>query len=268
VILRPGVDPGYRRWTHAQGRAYFLALPKWKLLRKLKMRWQITQTTRRCPYNCSFCIAPRELGRGNRLQSIDSTITDIKYQQELVGTKYFFIVDNHFTIDWERTEKLLSRIIEEKINWCCICFTRLEVARDEELLRLLKKAQVNTLYMGLESFDDGVLKLLNKAQTGENLKKALKTIKAHGLRVFDSFVLGCGGDTVETIRAAIDAAVEEDVDYVALFPLSGYTEIPPPGHSLEPVLHSNLGPAGRHLRELPAEEHEAQHLATGGQSGL
>tara|TARA_B100000315_G_scaffold217845_1_gene218747 strand:- start:2849 stop:4381 length:1533 start_codon:yes stop_codon:yes gene_type:complete len=206
----------------------YLNWPKWKLLRKLKMRWQIIQTTRGCPYNCSFCIAPRELGRGYRLRSIDSVIADIRYQQKLVGTKYFFIVDNHFTIDRERTKKLLSRIIEEKIKWYGICFTRLEVARDEELLRLLKKAQVNTLYMGLESFDDNVLNLLNKAQTGEDLRKALKTIRAHGLRVLGSFVLGCDVDTVESIRATIDAAVEEDVDYVALFPLSGYPEIDSP----------------------------------------
>jgi radical SAM superfamily enzyme YgiQ (UPF0313 family) len=202
----------------------YLNWPKWKLLKQLKMRWQVLQTTRGCPYDCSFCIAPRELGRGYRLRSIDSVIADIKYQQKLVGTKYFFMVDNHFTVNRERTKELLNRIIEEKIDWYGICFTRMEVARDEELLALLKKAQVNTLYMGLESFDDRVLKLLNKAQTSEGLKKSLQRIKAHKLRVLGSFVLGSDADTVGSIRATIDAAIEADVDYVALFPLSGYPE--------------------------------------------
>ena len=197
---------------------------KFKLLRNLKMRWQVLQTTRGCPYDCSFCIAPRELGRGYRIRSIDGVIADIKYQQKLVGTKYFFMVDNHFTINRDRTKELLNRIIEEKIDWYGIVFTRLEVARDEELLALLKKAQVNTLYMGLESFDDKVLKLLNKKQTGEGIRKALKTIKKHNLRVLGSFVLGSDDDTVESIRGTIDAAIEADVDYVALFPLSGYPE--------------------------------------------
>ncbi|MFQ5872340.1 MAG: B12-binding domain-containing radical SAM protein, partial [Dehalococcoidia bacterium] len=201
---------------------------KLKLLRNLKMRWQVLQTSRGCPYDCSFCIAPRELGRGYRLRSIDSVIADIKYQQKLVGTKYFFIVDNHFTIKRDRTKELLNRIIEEKVDWYGICFTRLEVARDEELLSLLKKAQVNTLYIGLESFDNKVLKLLNKKQSGDGIRKALKTIKAHKLRVLGSFVLGSDEDTVESIRATIGSAIEEDLDYIALFPLSGYPEINAP----------------------------------------
>ena len=197
---------------------------KLKLLKHKKMRWQVLQTTRGCPYDCSFCIAPRELGRGYRVRSIDSVIADIKYQQKLVGTKYFFLVDNHFTVKRERTKELLNRIIEEEINWYGICFTRLEVARDEELLALLKKAQVNTLYIGLESFDNKVLKLLNKQQNQNGIRKALQTIKSHKLRVLGSFVMGSDEDTVETLRGTIDAAIEEDVDYIALFPLSGYPE--------------------------------------------
>ena len=202
----------------------YMDWPKWKLIWKKRMRWQLLQTTRGCPYDCSFCIAPRELGRGYRLRSVDSVIADIKYQQELVGTKYFFIVDNHFTVNRDRTKELLNRVIEEGIDWYAICFTRLEVARDEETLRLLKKAQVNTLYIGLESFDNGVLKLLNKKQTHDGIKKSLTKIKAHGLRVLGSFVLGSDEDTVESIRATFDAAIEADLDYVALFPLSGYPE--------------------------------------------
>ena len=202
----------------------YLDWPRWKLLKHKKMRWQVLQTSRGCPYDCSFCIAPRELGRGYRLRSIDNIIADIKYQQKLVGTKYFFIVDNHFTVKRDRTKELLNRIIEEKIDWYGICFTRLEVARDEELLALLKKAQVNTLYIGLESFDNKVLKLLNKQQSQDGIRKSLRTIKSHKLRVLGSFVLGSDEDTVESIRGTIDAAIEEDIDYMALFPLSGYPE--------------------------------------------
>ena len=211
----------------------YMNWPRWKLLKNLKMRWQLLQTTRGCPYDCSFCIAPRELGRGYRLRSIDSIIEDIKYQQKLVGSKYFFIVDNHFTVKRDRTKELLNRIIEEKIDWYGICFTRMEVARDEELLTLLKKAQINTLYMGLESFDNNVLKILNKAQTQEGLRKSLAAIKAHKLRVLGSFVMGSDEDTVESIRATIDAAMEVDIDYVALFPLSGYPELNSPNIPIE-----------------------------------
>lgn len=194
---------------------------KLKLPRNLRIRWQLIQTSRGCPFDCTFCIAPRELGRGYRLRSI---IQDIKYQQNLVGAKNFFIVDNHFTVNPERTKELLTRIIDEGIKWNAICFSRLEVARDEEVFRLLKKANINTLYIGLESFDNKVLKLLNKKQTTDAITKSLKIIKKHGLWVLGSFVLGSDEDTVDSIRAKIDAAIENDIDLVALFPLTGYPE--------------------------------------------
>ncbi len=199
----------------------------WGFFKRLlhgRVRLQVLQTSRGCPYDCSFCIAPRELGRGYRLRSIDSVIADIKYQMKLVGCRRFFVVDNHFTVNRARAKELLNRVIKERINWSATCFTRLEVAQDEELLALLKKAKVNTLYLGLESFDNRVLKLLNKKQTGEKVRKALRVIRAHGIRPLGSFVLGSDEDTVESIRNTIDAAIEEDLEYMVLFPLSGYPE--------------------------------------------
>jgi len=199
----------------------------WGLVKRLlhwRVRLQVLQTSRGCPYDCSFCIAPRELGRGYRIRSIDSVIADIKYQIKMVGCRRFFVVDNHFTVNRGRAKELLNRIIKERINWSATCFTRLEVAQDDELLALLKKAKVNTLYLGLESFDNHVLKLLNKKQTGEKVRKALRKIRAHGIRPLGSFVMGSDEDTVESIRGTIDAAIEEDLEYMVLFPLSGYPE--------------------------------------------
>jgi len=53
-----------------------------KLLMKQRMRFQLLQTSRGCPFACTFCIATRELGQGYRMRSVDSVIADIKYQAE------------------------------------------------------------------------------------------------------------------------------------------------------------------------------------------
>lgn len=42
------------------------------------------------------------------------------------------------------------------------------------------------------------------------------------------FALGTDEDTVDSIRATIDTAIEEDIDLVALFPLTGYPEVNSP----------------------------------------
>ena len=48
------------------------------------------------------------------------------------------------------------------------------------MLRLLKQAKIGNLYIGLESFDDNVLKLLNKQQYRESIEKAVKKISPLG----------------------------------------------------------------------------------------
>jgi len=202
----------------------YTKVSKLTLLRRLMTRWNVLQTSRGCPFDCAFCIAPRELGRGYRVRDIESVIADIKYQRALTGCRRFFIVDNHFTVNARRTKALLSRIIEERLDWEALCFTRIEVARDPEMLDLLRQAGINTLYIGMESFDDAVLKLLNKSQTRESIRRAIETIHAHGLRVLGSFVLGSDSETVQTIRATVDLAIALDIEYAAFFPLSGYPE--------------------------------------------
>ena len=202
----------------------YLAWPLLKRLLHQRMRMQVLQTSRGCPYDCSFCITPRELGRGYRLREIDNVIADIKYQINLVGARRFFIVDNLFTANRERTKKLLNRIIDEKIEWSATCFARIEVARDEELLALLWKARIRVLYLGLESFDDHTLRAFNKHQTAADIRQSLQRIRAHGLKALGSFIVGSDVDTVETIRGTADAAIAEDLEYLVLFPLHGFPE--------------------------------------------
>ena len=204
---------GYMSWMNS-----------FKLLRHRRIVWNVLQTSRGCPFDCSFCIAPSELGRGYRMRDIETVVADIKYQRELTGRRRFFLVDNHFTVNRERTKALMQRIIEEDIDWEGICFTRVEVARDTELLRLMRRAGMRTLYIGVESFNDTILKLLNKKAPREGTIQSIRAIKAEGLRVLGSFVLGTDAETVESIRATIDNAIDLELDLVALFPLSAYPE--------------------------------------------
>jgi anaerobic magnesium-protoporphyrin IX monomethyl ester cyclase len=204
---------GFKKWTN-----------KWKLLLQRKIYWNILQTSRGCPFNCSFCIAPRDIGRAYRKRDIEAVVEDIRYQRELTGRKRLFVVDNHFTVNPKRTKQLLRRIIKEKLNWGAVCFTRIEVAKDEEMLRLMKEAGVIMLFIGLESFDSGVLELLNKGAPKEGIPEDIARVRSHGINVLGSFVLSSDSDSVATIRKTIDSAIELDLDLVTLFPLSGYPE--------------------------------------------
>jgi len=193
-----------------------------KLLLEKRFRLLALQTSRGCPFNCSFCPAAGMFGRGYRMRSIDSVIKDIKYQLEFSKGGNFIIVDNNFTANKERTKALLTRIIDEKINAFFAAFVRLDVAEDEELLKLLHKAGVLMLYIGFESINDETLNKYNKKQTLSDIKKAVSVIQKHKIDILASFVLGADDDTKETVRETANFAISSNFAGLYMFCLGEY----------------------------------------------
>ena len=60
-------------------------------------------------------------------------------------------------------------------------------------LERLKKLKLHTLYMGLESGDDGILKFVKKGETAEEMIQATKLAQNVGLRMCVFALLGIGG---------------------------------------------------------------------------
>lgn len=178
---------------------------------------QILQTSRGCPNKCSFCFGRVELGNKYRMRSIESIILDIKNKIKILKTTWFYVVDNEFTINRKRTRELLNRLIEEfggKLQ--LLIFARIEIYRDEELLKLMKKAGVYRIYLGIESVNDHSLKEYNKSQTLDDIKKSIQTIYAHGLEIFASLVLGSDQDTRQSIRDTFTFLVEYKVHAICV----------------------------------------------------
>jgi radical SAM superfamily enzyme YgiQ (UPF0313 family) len=186
---------------------------QWKLiLTRRKIRWICLQATRGCPFSCNFCVAPVMYGRGYRMRTIDSVITDIK--DKLRYGNYFLFVDNYFTANRKYTKELLRRMIAEGIEGTFSGFTRCEATEDAELMALLKQAGFQTMYMGAESLSDEVLIRLNKHQTIEKVRRAIETIKSHGMMVTITFQAGNDDDDRFAVQRAVDFGLEHDVDGV------------------------------------------------------
>lgn len=181
---------------------------------------QVIQTSRGCPFNCKFCVAPEELGTGYRTKSITTVLKDI--ENGIAGTKNrsFMIVDNEFTIKRKRTEELLKAIIgkyDDSLN--LIVFARTEIGRQPEILKLMKKAGVKMLFLGIESVNEETLNFYRKRQTLEEIKRNVKHIHDAGINTMGSTILGSDYDTPGKIRNSADFFIENRFNHAHFYSL-------------------------------------------------
>jgi radical SAM superfamily enzyme YgiQ (UPF0313 family) len=80
------------------------------------------------------------------------------------------------------------------------------LAKSADQLCELRRLKLNTLYMGLESGDEDVLKLVTKNETAEDMIKAANFAQSHGLKCSVMALLGLGGKEFSAKHAKLTAS--------------------------------------------------------------
>ncbi len=161
--------------------------------------------TRGCPYSCfNYCTYPLQQGRKVRARSVENIIDEIKYWQTKLGAKKFVFRDPVFSINRKHTIQLCNEIINQKLNISFMVETHLN-NMDDEMIKLLKKAGLELVYVGVESSNHVVLKDM-KRFTIEHDKQfqIIKKCEDAGIIVKTMFIIGNPEDTEDTIKASIE----------------------------------------------------------------
>jgi radical SAM superfamily enzyme YgiQ (UPF0313 family) len=166
-------------------------------------------TTRGCPFRCTFCTTSRMFAP-YRQRSVDNVLEEIRMYKRL-GFKYMNFEDDNFTADKERAKEICRRIIAEKLQFKeTFFFGRTDMANDEELLTLLQQAHLTRVLIGIESLNQKALDSVNKHQNIEDIRRAGKACRDHGIRLIASIVLGLDEDQREDIRRSVEFAKSID----------------------------------------------------------
>lgn len=226
------VDGRVRRTPPRPGPATFDTVPNFGLvegyrrlgwldvLRQRRTPLLTVQSSRGCPYSCTFCIVNTMFPTGYRKRDVEAVIHDLQDKRRY-GRNLVF-VDNEFGALRSHTKALLRRIIEERLDWDIIVLTRVEIAKDDELLTLMRRAGVNHIFQGYESVQPETLLAYNKRQTLEHMVAAIEKLQAYGFGLLGSFVVGADSDTLDTIRLSVDFTVERQLTLAYFWPLWGH----------------------------------------------
>jgi len=180
------------------------------------------QTSRGCPYNCSFCSVTPMFGRKYRYRSVENILDELSIYER--RGNFIFFYDDHFAANPIHTKKLLRAIINEKLNIRWSAQVRADIAKDSELITLMKKAGCHTVFIGFESVNPVSLKSINKNLKVSDLNNAVKVFHKNRIHIHGMFMLGLDDDNWKTVKQTLNFAKKSDItssQFLILTPLPG-----------------------------------------------
>jgi radical SAM superfamily enzyme YgiQ (UPF0313 family) len=185
------------------------------------------QTARGCPLDCSFCSVTAFNGRAHRRRPVENVVQEIG----LIREKHLLIVDDNLIGTREDhiagAKALFRAMIRANLGKKWIAQATINMADDEELLRLAAKAGCTGVFIGFETASvEGLVEVHKKfnIQKGRDFKTSVKRIQRHGIVVAGSFIMGLDVDEPGIGRQIADTATRYGLDLLNvqfLTPLPG-----------------------------------------------
>ncbi len=169
-------------------------------------------SSRGCPMRCEFCASAALHGHRLRTHSAERVVAEMLHVHERYGSDIIAFVDDTFTYDRRRVEKICHLLIESDVNITWGCSARVDTV-DKDLLELMKEAGCSTLFFGVESGSQEILDNVNKGFTVEQTKRVFEICKDIGIITVASAVVGLPGETHKSAKRTIKFLKELDPDY-------------------------------------------------------
>ena len=167
--------------------------------------------SRGCPYSCVFyCPYSINSGKKWRARLVENVIGEMEYLKRDYGVKAIDFRDPTFTLSRERSIKLAQEIAKKKLEIIWSCETRIDCL-DEELLWQMKQAGLRHINVGIESFDEEVLKKSKRLPIKIiHQEKIISFCHKNGITVAAFYIIGLEGDTPASVNQTIEYAKNLD----------------------------------------------------------
>lgn len=178
-------------------------------------------TSRGCPFQCDFCSRPI-FGNTFRSRTANNIVQEVEAVQKL-GYQRVWFADDCFTLNRERLMRICEELIRRNIMIGWECLSRVDTV-DLSVAEKMKNAGCVRVFFGIESGNNGILKIMKKQATVEQAKKAVHTFKRTGIQVGAFFILGYPGESEETILNTVNFASSLPLDYLSFtfpYPIPG-----------------------------------------------
>jgi histone acetyltransferase (RNA polymerase elongator complex component) len=94
------------------------------------------------------------------------------------------------------------------------------VPLNNEVIAILKENRVTTIELGIPSFNDQILELLNRKHTATDLENTFKVVTGHGFQVALQVMVGLPRETLADIKKSAASILRLKPSYIRIYPLA------------------------------------------------
>ena len=167
------------------------------------------QYSRGCPFRCEFCDIIEIYGRVPRTKTNEQLLAELDALYYGGWRGLVFIVDDNFIGNKRNVKGLLPHLVEWSERrgrpFSFLTEASLNLADDDELLGLMKRAGFRRVFIGIET---PVEQSLKEAQKGQNTRRdmleGVRKIQSYGMEVMAGFIVGFDSDPADIFERQID----------------------------------------------------------------
>lgn len=190
-----------------------LPMPAWDYFIHQQYNWEIEfiqdkpiftmNTSRGCPFECTFCSVGSIWGRKYTYFSAERIVSDIEYVIDHYGAKGIYFREDNFTCNRKRLVKFCNLLIEKGINIPWVCESRVNTL-DRDLITLMQHAGVRGFYFGVESGSQRILDFLKKGITLEQTRETFKLCHEYDIKTAASIIVKVPTETDDDLRLTME----------------------------------------------------------------
>ncbi|TWU04510.1 B12-binding domain-containing radical SAM protein [Stieleria varia] len=178
--------------------------PRHDLLKNEHYMFGSLQFSRGCPFQCEFCDIIVTFGRRPRIKNASQIIDELNCLKAQ-GVKIGFIVDDNLIGNKKAIKPVLAEVArwQEENDYPMVFSTEasLDLCEDAELMELMARCNIQSVFIGIESPNEESLKETKKYQNvrerGGSIVEKVHIIQDFGIEVWCGLIVGFDNDTPE-----------------------------------------------------------------------
>lgn len=206
----------------------------------------LVNASRGCNFECTFCSI-KEIYKDFQKKDLEVIAASVRAvledQHFLAGflSNGIWITDDNFFTDKVWAKQVLRALSKLQTKIKFVIQARVDIAYDDELLDLMRKANFGRVYLGIESLSAESLHNFNKDYSRKDVEYAIEKIRSYGIEVHGLFVFGDDAFAKGEGLKVAEFAIQQKLSGVLIQP-----QIPFPGTTLykrlkkeDRILHEN-----------------------------